>query len=357
MKKKFIYSGIFLLLAICQWGCDEYERTEVEKTISIDKSSVNIFIGEELQLTASPSENAPFTWSSKDTKVADVNNDGLIVGVGEGVTFIIVDDGTFQTKAEVTVNERIPLENLELEDDTLELSVNEDKTVSILLTPSNTNDAPDSTSWNSEDIKVAVVDAGGCITAIGEGETNVIYRAGKYKKIVKIYVANTWPFNGPHILSADDPCIVMVADFDIGGEGYGFHDSNASNSIGNDNYRKNGGDSNSYAVEVEGDDGKDIGYTGTGEWLVYTVVVNDAGEYMIELSESAAGASGAFHIEVDGVNISGTISVPNNGSWSSWRWLETSPPVTSMLTEGRHQIKFYFEGSGYNIRALRFTKL
>ena len=94
-----------------------------------------------------------------------------------------------------------------------------------------------------------------------------------------------------------------------------------------------------------------------GEWLLYTVDVEDAGEYVAEVSLSAAGSGGKFHLEVDGTDVTGSIDVPDNGSWSDWRWLETASPVILTLTAGRHQITFYIENSGYNFRALRFTRI
>jgi len=354
MKEKLLKFCLCILLTGSLWGCDDYERTGVEESISVDKSSLSLFVGGQVQLTASPADKI-YTWTSEDPAVATVS-DGLVEAVSEGVTNIIASDGIAETKVPVTVETKISLTGIELSEDTLELSPDEYTTVLVTLIPDNANDIPGTTSWTSENTSVAVVDAGGKITAIAEGETGIIHREGNFMKTVVVYVSNTRPFNGPHILSAAAPCTVMAADFDFGGEGNAFHDQDSSNSKGNDNYRQNGGDSNSYAVEVEGDDGNDIGYTNAGEWLLYTVEVKDAGDYVVGVNESAAKDGGKFHLEVDGTDVTGPIEIPNNGSWNDWRWVETASPVTLTLTEGRHQIKFYFEISGYNFRALRFTK-
>lgn len=354
IKEKLLKPCLCILLTGFLWGCDDYERTGVEESIYVNQSSLSMFVGGQVQLTASPADNATYTWTSEDPAVATVSN-GLVEAVGEGVTNIVAGNGIAETKVPVTVDIRIPLTGIQLSENTLEMSPDEYTTVLITLVPDNANDIPATTSWTSENTSVAVVDAGGKITAIAEGVTSIVYRIGDMEQTVVVDVATSRPFKGPHILSAAAPCVIPAADFDLGGEGNAFHDNNSSNSTGNDNYRKNGGDSNSYPVEVEGD-GNNIGYTGAGEWLLYTVEVEDAGDYLAEVSLSAAGSGGKFHLEVDGTDVTGSVDVPNNGSWSNWRWLETASPVTLTLTAGRHQITFYIENSGYNFRTLRFTK-
>ncbi len=354
MKQILFYSVAWSLLLACLWGCDVYERTGVEATIYVDQNPLDLFTGEVVRLTASPTANTSYTWSSDDPAVASVS-DGLVEAIGEGVTFIIVSDGTAETKVQVTVETRISLTGIVLDEVSLELSPDDATTVNVFLIPEGANDLPGSSSWTSEDTGVAVVDESGTITAIAEGQTCIIYREGSFADTVVVYVSDTRPFNGPHTFSAASPCLIYAADFDFGGEGYAFHDSDSGNSIGNDDYRQGGGDTNSYPVEVEGD-GADIGYTNAGEWLLYTVVVQDAGDYMAEVSLSAASDGGQFRLEADGIDVTGPINVPNNGSWSDWRWLEAAAPVAISLSSGRHHLKFYFERAGYNLRALRFTK-
>jgi hypothetical protein len=80
-------------------------------------------------------------------------------------------------------------------------------------------------------------------------------------------------FKGPHVLSAGLPCIIPMRDFDMGGEGVAFHDSDEynHNQPGGDDYRRSHGDMNSYSVDVE--KGVNIGWIDSGEWLLYTVEV------------------------------------------------------------------------------------
>jgi hypothetical protein len=172
------------------------------------------------------------------------------------------------------------------------------------------------------------------------------------------FVLSSAPFKGPHILSSAAPCIIPARDFDFGGEGLAFHDNNAAHQSGNAAYRRNEGDTQSDPVDVVTT--LEIGYTEAGEWLVYTVTVEDAGTYAVDVNLSVNSASGSqFHFEVDGVDQTGTLSVPNNGSWSAWRWIFESNPALPQpalnLTQGTHKIKFYQESAGFNIMDIRFV--
>lgn len=354
IREKLLKPCLCILLTGSLLACDDYRRTGVEESIYVNQSSLSMFVGGQVQLTASPAGSASYTWTSEDPAVATVSN-GLVEAIGEGVTNIVAGNGIAETKVPVTVNLLIPLTGIQLSTNTLEMSPDEYTTVLITHIPDNANDIPATTSWTSGNTGVAVVDAGGKITAIAEGVTSIVYRIGDMVQTVVVDVATSRPFKGPHILSPAAPCVIPAADFDLGGEGNAFHDNDSGNAVGNDNYRKSGGDTQGFPVEIEGD-GTNIGYTGAGEWLLYTVEVEDAGEYVAEVSLSAAGDGGKYHLEVDGTDVTGSVDVPNNGSWSDWRWLETASPVTLTLTAGRHQITFYIENSGYNFRALRFTK-
>ena len=162
--------------------------------------------------------------------------------------------------------------------------------------------------------------------------------------------------NKAPVFSAANPCEIQARDFDIGGEGVGYHDSDDSNSGGNNAYRENLGDMNSRGVDVEG--GLNLGYTNAGEWLMFTVNVIDAGDYVADMYLSVNGDGAKYSLEVDGVKTE-AYDLVNNSNWSDWRWYhQTNPsqpqPVVN-LTEGVHKIKFVFESGGFNFMALKFT--
>lgn len=343
-----------LLSFVLFLACDEYQRTAVQDAITVNESSVTLFVGDQIQLTASPTDGTySYQWTSENSSIATVSQQGLVEAVSDGNTNIIVNAGNLKTRVGVTAIIRIPLENVTLSESLVELVPGAKKTIMTTLIPEEANDLPKA-FWYSENEMVAVVSETGEIAAMGEGSTNIVYKIGEISKKVAVDVTYTRPFNGPHTLSASTPCIVKAADFDFGGEGYGFHDSDSSDASGqNGSYRKSKGDSQSTAVDIEGA-GQNVGWTNPGEWLLYTIDVKDAGDYQIEVNVAVPG-SGSSHLEVDGRNATGSIAVPNTGGWGSFQWVKNANMIVN-FSEGKHKVKYYFE-TGHNFKELRFTKI
>ena len=165
-------------------------------------------------------------------------------------------------------------------------------------------------------------------------------------KVVRI----TTPFNGPHILSATVPYVLKSVDYDKGGPGVAYYDSTPTTTSG-ESYRKAGGDNNYQGIDIQSDL-ESIGYVTSGEWMIYTLEVQDAGTYFVSAEIASYGES-VCHIERDGINVTGPISMPTTGGWDVWAWHNISTPIT--FTKGTHQIRFYFGTPVLiNLRNLKF---
>jgi uncharacterized repeat protein (TIGR02543 family) len=88
----------------------EADKVVYVESISIDESTLNLIVGgetETLTATVYPDDatNKAITWSSSDTAVATVSNDGTITAVAAGNTTITVTtaDGGFTAQCEVTI--------------------------------------------------------------------------------------------------------------------------------------------------------------------------------------------------------------------------------------------------------------
>src|SRR5262249_9447472 len=69
--------------------------------------------------------------------------------------------------------------------------------------------------------------------------------------------------------------------------------------------------------------GYNVGWTVAGEWLAYTVNVS-GGAFLLQVRVASAGAGGRFHIELDGVDVSGALTIPDTGGTQSWYTLSRS---------------------------------
>ena len=118
------------------------------------------------------------------------------------------------------------------------------------------------------------------------------------------------PFGG---VTASLPGVLEMENYDSGGEGVAYHDLSPGNEGGQ--YRTTNVD---IAAAYDTGGGFTLGWVGAGEWLNYTVNVGTAGTYTLDVRVASSGAGGTFHIEVNGVDKTGPMSVPNTGGWQTW---------------------------------------
>jgi len=137
------------------------------------------------------------------------------------------------------------------------------------------------------------------------------------------------------------PGRIEAENFDKGGEGIAYHDATPTNPDGI--YRNEGVDLQ-LANDVDG--GYKVKTAVAGEWLKYTVNVGSTRTYAIDIRVSSSGAGGTCHIEVDGIDVTGALTVPNTGSWSAWTTL-TKAGVS--LTAGQHVVRLVLDSNGASL--------
>lgn len=141
------------------------------------------------------------------------------------------------------------------------------------------------------------------------------------------------------------PGTIQAEDFDNGGEGVAYHDVDAGNLGGQ--YRTTGVD-----IESCSEGGFNVGWLRTTEWLEYTVNVSTAGIYTLQARVATALSGRTFHVELDGVNISGTVNVPNTGGWQTW---QTVSVTTTNLTAGQKVLRIVIDTDDFNLNYITFA--
>jgi phosphatidylserine/phosphatidylglycerophosphate/cardiolipin synthase-like enzyme len=134
------------------------------------------------------------------------------------------------------------------------------------------------------------------------------------------------------------PGKIEAENFDRGGQDVSYFDTTSGNTYGA--YRSTNVD-----IEATSDSGGgyDIAKVKAGEWLKYTVLVTAPATYPLTVRVANVGSGGRFHVEVDGVNKTGSINVPDTGGWQTWTTLSAA---NISLTAGSHVIRVYFEAVG-----------
>jgi hypothetical protein len=152
------------------------------------------------------------------------------------------------------------------------------------------------------------------------------------------------PFTGTPIAL---PKAFFARDFDRGGEAVAYHDLTAANTGGQ--YRPSEGVDIVASTDTQGG-GHAINNFQTGEWLAYSVNVAAEKNYDLAIYASSNQATpAAFHIEVDGVNVTGTVTVPKTGSWTTFQWVGKQGVK---LTAGKHVLKVVSEQQYFNLSAV-----
>ncbi len=131
---------------------------------------------------------------------------------------------------------------------------------------------------------------------------------------------------------------IQAEDYDLGGQGIAYHDTTSSN-IGK-LYRPNERvDIKSHASgQYRISDGV------AGEWLEYMIDVAAPGSYEIEFRVSSAEPNSRFHAEIDGVDVTGSLTAPDTNSYSTF----TSVKKIVSIEAGQHVLRFAFDANGAN---------
>ena len=148
------------------------------ESVSISPESLTLTEGESFKLTASISpENASekyVTWSSDNTSVAAVDDDGTISAKKAGSATITVktNDGGKTAICSVTVKAaEVPVTGVSLNESSLTLTEGETYTLTATVYPSNATDK--SVTWSSNNTSVVTVSSSGVVTAIKAGSATI----------------------------------------------------------------------------------------------------------------------------------------------------------------------------------------
>ncbi len=111
------------------------------------------------------------------------------------------------------------------------------------------------------------------------------------------------------------PGVIEAENYDLGGEGYSYHDSDGINQ---------GGELRNDGVDIEtGGSGYFIGSTVTGEWLEYTIDVSESGKYDLRIFYSSVKTGGDARISVsfpdESINFVTNFVLPPTTEWSVYK--------------------------------------
>ena len=168
--------------------CQTYHALVIQPVtrLQITADAKSAYVGYTLPLyvTYTP-ENASIqavTWYSSNTKVATVDENGVVTGVSKGSATIkaTASDGSGRnTSYTVTIMQQP--ESISLKEDEISVSMGSYKTLSATVLPASANDKK--VVWSSSDESVATVNQSGRVTPVAPGKCTVTCRSEDFPQV------------------------------------------------------------------------------------------------------------------------------------------------------------------------------
>ncbi|HEY0739467.1 MAG TPA: carbohydrate-binding protein [Herpetosiphonaceae bacterium] len=186
---------------------------------------------------------------------------------------------------------------------------------------------------------LASTSVGGYVPQRGIAVVNsYIYLAAEDTFFVKRYRFVSTPYgDAPHAV----PGVIQAEDFDYGGPGVAYADSDTANR--GQSYRP--ADAVDLQLTTDLGGGANVGWTTGGEWLQYTIYVNNPDSYRLQLRLATNGGGGDLHVELDGASVTTLTNLPDTGGYQAWRTLNLG---TIPLEAGEHTLRLVLDRNGRN---------
>lgn len=149
----------------------------------------------------------------------------------------------------------------------------------------------------------------------------------------------------PGSVAARLPGTIEIENFDKGGEGVGYHE--IFGSTGSSRYRSEPVEMVDLQERQTASGGFAVFEAAAGEWMQYTVESPSGGVYEMSIRYASEFQSGAFHVEIDGVDVTGPVSVIATESWGTF---ESIVIGTIRLAPGPHVMILKMDVNSVNLQ-------
>ena len=152
--------------------CKVTVKTHVS-SVTLNKSTASVYTRKTVKLNATilpkTADNRKVTWKSSNSKVATVDSNGLVTGVGAGSAVIscIADDNKLTAKCTVTVNK--PVDVIFVDTNVSEKTLKKGATYQLKTEFTPENATFKDVKWKSDNTKVATVSSKGVVKAVKPG--------------------------------------------------------------------------------------------------------------------------------------------------------------------------------------------
>ena len=142
--------------------------------------------------------------------------------------------------------------------------------------------------------------------------------------------------------------VLEAEDFNDGGKTYGYMDRDDTE---RNVYRPTAG----MTIEARAGGVYNLGSLESKEFTRYTIHVEKAGLYDVDCYVASQNNGGRFHLNINGVNKTGTVSVTGNGGWGDGGFAKLTVPNVP-FNAGENLFELRIENGGFNIDRFEFRK-
>ncbi|MCL1943069.1 MAG: cellulase family glycosylhydrolase [Candidatus Azobacteroides sp.] len=208
--------------------------------------------------------------------------------------------------------------------------------------------------WKNGEVKPSTEKSGQIMMQLAENykiENTVIHKDYLDALFRQVITDEVIPFRS-HVARKEEPLTVYAVDYDMGRSGFAFHDNDSANYRTETKVSVSGNRGMKYrndAVDITDcndvvTNGYCVYHTEPGEWMQYTVQMENEGNYEIKTRIAAGEKAGAFHFTINGIPAD-KIPVQQNAS-DSWTDVNLK---NVFLKEGENIIRFYIDEGGFKV--------
>ena len=160
------------------------------------------------------------------------------------------------------------------------------------------------------------------------------------------------------------PGTIFLSDYDLGKHNFAYYDTDVSDNRDNGEFRawnrgwtyRNGGvDIESNNENSPFNNGKHIGFVYNGEWISYSIKVNQTGAYKAVARVASQETGGQFHLSLNDEDITTTQTISSTEGWTSFQNHTDINDI--VLTEGEHNLKIHFDSDiPMNLASIYFVR-
>ncbi len=249
--------------------------------------------------------------------------------------------------AEETCNPDLTVDSVRIDSSKLEMTQGDSYTLSTVLKPYGVCNPY--LQFASSDTLIATVDFTGKISALEPGVVDIIVnsiadpeKTDTCELTVIECIRTPWD-----MVSAVIPGMVEAENYDIGCGKSAYSDFDETNN--GLEYRNDEVD-----IEICSEGGYNVGWIEPGEWLEYTVTIQETMDYDITLYIASSADIGALEVAFPESEIStGEIELPVTGGWQNW---ETVIARKIGLEAGEQIMRINMIASGFNLDKIEFAE-